>query len=36
MLSFSIHKPKESLLSSGSGYTNYRGLLNLCFIILVS
>lgn len=30
-----VHKPKESLLSSGSGYTNYRGLLNLCFIILV-
>lgn len=30
-----VHCPKDSLLSSSSGYTNYRGLLNLCFIILV-
>jgi hypothetical protein len=30
-----IHSPKHSLLSSTSGYTNYRGLLNLCIILLV-
>jgi hypothetical protein len=30
-----IHSPKASLLSSTSGYTNYRGLLNLCIILLV-
>lgn len=29
------HSPQDSLLSSSSGYTNYRGLLNLCIILLV-
>lgn len=29
------HKPRDSLLSSSSGYTNYRGVLNLCIILLV-
>ncbi|KAG1664886.1 Diacylglycerol O-acyltransferase 1 [Nymphon striatum] len=29
------HYPQDSLLSSSSGYTNYRGLLNLCIILLV-
>ncbi len=31
-----VHSPKVSLLSSTSGYTNYRGLLNLCIILLVT
>ncbi|XP_071036199.1 diacylglycerol O-acyltransferase 1 isoform X2 [Parasteatoda tepidariorum] len=30
-----IHKQRDSLLSSSSGYTNYRGFLNLCIILLV-
>ncbi|XP_022254942.1 diacylglycerol O-acyltransferase 1-like [Limulus polyphemus] len=30
-----VHRPKDSLLSFSSGYTNYRGLLNLCIILLV-
>ncbi|XP_076332278.1 diacylglycerol O-acyltransferase 1-like [Tachypleus tridentatus] len=30
-----VHEPKDSLLSFSSGYTNYRGLLNLCIILLV-
>ncbi|XP_076311213.1 diacylglycerol O-acyltransferase 1-like isoform X2 [Tachypleus tridentatus] len=30
-----IHRPQDSLLSSSSGYTNYRGLLNLCIVLLV-
>ncbi|CAG2111530.1 unnamed protein product [Medioppia subpectinata] len=30
-----VHEPKDSLFSSSSGYTNYRGLLNLCIILLV-
>jgi len=29
------HNMKDSLFSSSSNYTNYRGLLNLCFILLV-
>lgn len=30
-----VHKQRDSLLSSSSGYTNYRGVLNLCIILLV-
>ncbi|GFQ96856.1 diacylglycerol O-acyltransferase 1 [Trichonephila clavata] len=30
-----VHKFRDSLLSSSSGYTNYRGFLNLCIILLV-
>ena len=30
-----FHKARDSLLSSSSGYTNYRGFLNLCVILLV-
>ncbi|PRD31506.1 UNVERIFIED_CONTAM: hypothetical protein NCL1_23333 [Trichonephila clavipes] len=30
-----VHKFRDSLLSSASGYTNYRGFLNLCIILLV-
>ena len=30
------HKIRDSLFSSSSNYTNYKGLLNLCFILLVS
>ncbi|KPP64204.1 hypothetical protein Z043_117476, partial [Scleropages formosus] len=30
------HKLQESLLSSASGYSNYRGILNWCVIMLVS
>lgn len=29
------HKIRDSLLSSASGYTNYRGILNLCVVLLV-
>ncbi|XP_054719754.1 diacylglycerol O-acyltransferase 1-like [Uloborus diversus] len=29
------HKHRDSLLSSSSGYTNYRGVLNLCIVLLV-
>ncbi|RWS23904.1 diacylglycerol O-acyltransferase 1-like protein [Leptotrombidium deliense] len=29
------HEPKDSLLTSSSGYTNYRGLLNLCIVLLL-
>lgn len=29
------HRIRDSLLSSSSNYTNYRGLLNLCIILLV-
>jgi diacylglycerol O-acyltransferase 1 len=29
-----FHKVRDSLLSSASGYTNYRGILNLCVILL--
>ena len=35
ILLFRVHEPKDSLFSSSSGYTNYRGLLNLCVILLV-
>ncbi|XP_077982831.1 diacylglycerol O-acyltransferase 1-like [Glandiceps talaboti] len=28
------HKPQDSLLSSASGWTNYRGVLNLCVLLL--
>lgn len=31
----SFHKVRDSLLSSSSGYTNYRGFLNLCVVLLV-
>lgn len=31
----SCHKTRESLLSSGSGYNNYRGILNWCVVMLV-
>ncbi|CAN7988050.1 unnamed protein product [Ixodes hexagonus] len=30
-----IHKPRDSLLSGTRGWTNYRGLLNFCIILLV-
>lgn len=30
-----VHKFRDSLFSSASGYTNYRGFLNLCIILLV-
>uniref|UniRef100_A0A8D3E7E9 O-acyltransferase n=1 Tax=Scophthalmus maximus TaxID=52904 RepID=A0A8D3E7E9_SCOMX len=32
----SCHKIQESLLSSASGYNNYRGILNWCVVMLVS
>ncbi|XP_067871902.1 diacylglycerol O-acyltransferase 1-like isoform X4 [Heterodontus francisci] len=32
---FSCHKLQESLLSSASGYSNYRGILNWCVVMLV-
>lgn len=31
----SCHKTQESLLSSGSGYSNYRGILNWCVVMLI-
>ncbi|KAM8870478.1 diacylglycerol O-acyltransferase 1-like [Spinachia spinachia] len=31
----SCHKTRESLLSSTSGYSNYRGILNWCVVMLV-
>lgn len=31
----SFHKTRDSLLSSSSGFTNYRGLLNLCVVLLI-
>ena len=31
----SFHKNRDSLLCSASGYTNYRGILNLCVVLLV-
>lgn len=31
----SCHKMQESLLSSASGYNNYRGVLNWCVVMLV-
>lgn len=30
-----VHKSEESLLTSTSGFDNYRGLVNLCLILLV-
>lgn len=30
-----IHEQRDSLFSSSSGYTNYRGFLNLCILLLV-
>jgi len=30
-----VHHPSDSLLSSSSGYDNYRGVLNLCIVLLV-
>lgn len=35
-LSCSCHVLQESLLSSASGYSNYRGILNWCVVMLVS
>ncbi|CAB1421593.1 unnamed protein product [Pleuronectes platessa] len=32
----SCHVLQESLLSSASGYSNYRGILNWCVVMLVS
>eukprot|EP00064_Thunnus_orientalis_P009548 superscaffoldBa00001220_g9572 len=32
----SCHKTQESLLSSASGYNNYRGILNWCVVMLVA
>ncbi|XP_030076690.1 diacylglycerol O-acyltransferase 1 [Microcaecilia unicolor] len=32
---FRCHKLQESLLSSASGYSNYRGILNWCVVMLV-
>ncbi|XP_032775787.1 diacylglycerol O-acyltransferase 1 isoform X2 [Strigops habroptila] len=32
---FRCHKLQESLLSSASGYSNYRGVLNWCVIMLI-
>lgn len=32
---FGCHKLQESLLSSNSGYSNYRGILNWCVVMLV-
>ncbi|CAH1779899.1 unnamed protein product, partial [Owenia fusiformis] len=29
------HRPTDSLFSSSSGFNNYRGLLNLCIVLLV-
>ena len=34
-LIFSYHKVRDSLLSSSSGFTNYRGFLNLAVILLI-
>ncbi|XP_048415796.1 diacylglycerol O-acyltransferase 1-like [Stegostoma tigrinum] len=31
----SCHKHQESLLSSASGYSNYRGILNWCVVMLI-
>ncbi|KAK1895958.1 Diacylglycerol O-acyltransferase 1 [Dissostichus eleginoides] len=31
----SCHKTQESLLSSSSGFSNYRGILNWCVVMLV-
>lgn len=31
----SCHKTRESLLSSASGYNNYRGVLNWCVVMLI-
>ena len=33
---FRLHKHADSLFSTASGFTNYRGLLNLCILLLVS
>lgn len=30
-----VHEKEESLLTSTSGFDNYRGLINLCLILLV-
>lgn len=34
--SFSCHQTTDSLFSSTSGFSNYRGLVNLCIVLLVS
>ena len=31
----SCHKTQQSLLSSASGFNNYRGVLNWCVVMLV-
>lgn len=36
VFSYSCHVLQESLLSSASGYSNYRGVLNWCVVMLVS
>lgn len=36
LLLCSCHVLQESLLSSASGYSNYRGILNWCVVMLVS
>lgn len=36
LLPRSCHVLQESLLSSASGYSNYRGILNWCVVMLVS
>ncbi|XP_026547304.1 diacylglycerol O-acyltransferase 1-like, partial [Notechis scutatus] len=33
---FRCHKLQDSLLSSASGFSNYRGILNWCVVMLVS
>ncbi|XP_001639351.2 diacylglycerol O-acyltransferase 1 isoform X1 [Nematostella vectensis] len=30
-----VHQPEESLFTSTSGFDNYRGILNLCLVLLV-
>jgi len=35
-VSFRVHQEEASLLSSSSGFDNYRGILNLCIVLLVS
>ncbi|XP_050395799.1 diacylglycerol O-acyltransferase 1 isoform X1 [Patella vulgata] len=32
---YSVHRHADSFFSTSSGFTNYRGLLNLCLILLV-
>lgn len=32
---FSVHKIEESLFTSTSGFDHYRGILNLCIVLMV-